>query len=312
MNPADLIIGIDGGGSKTVAWLAPRGEPTESGVLGHGRSGSANMRTAGFETVAAHLDEAVDDAFRDAGIPRGRVESACLSLAGAGRDQEQAQLASWAANRNLATVVKVTNDALPVLWAGTPDRWGIALVSGTGSFAFGKDSTEATARCGGWGPLLDDAGSGYAIARAGLRAAVRFVERRGPETILLDRFMTVLRLEDPSEIIPAVYASGTCQQIARHARLVFDANREGDSVAASIIQNAAVELAELAFALSHRLAFTDAPTPLACAGGVLVNQPEFCARVAEELTARGLRCAPVTPVPDPVAGALLLADQSSS
>ena len=309
MKRPDLILGIDGGGSKTVAWLASRDDPTEVGVLGRGRSGSANMRTTDFASVTAHLDEAIEEAFHQAGIERGCVASACFALAGAGRPDEQAKVEQWATGQ-VATKVTVTNDALPVLDAGTPDGWGIVIVSGTGSFAMGRDPAGKLGRCGGWGPTLGDEGSGYAIALAGLRAAIRSFEQRGPTTSLLDRFLAAFELESPSGLIPAVYRADVRQRIARQVPLVFTASREGDTVASQIVSTAANQLAELAIALSAQMDFGGQPIPLACTGGVLVHQVEFCQRLAAILRAKNVNCEPTTIVINPVAGTLLLASRA--
>ena len=60
------------------------------------------------------------------------------------------------------------------------DAMGVALISGTGSFAFGRNAGGDTARVGGWGFRFGDEGSGYALAVAGLRAACRWADGRGP------------------------------------------------------------------------------------------------------------------------------------
>ena len=40
-------------------------------------------------------------------------------------------------------------------------RYGMLVLSGTGSVAFGIDASGESAHSGGWGYLLDDGGSGY-------------------------------------------------------------------------------------------------------------------------------------------------------
>ena len=309
MTRADLILGIDGGGSKTVAWLASRDDPTESAVLGRGRSGAANMRTTDFASVTAHLHEAIGEAFQRAGIERDCVASACFALAGAGRPEEQARVQQWATGE-VATKVTVTNDALPVLDAGTPEGWGIVIVSGTGSFAMARDRSGNLRRCGGWGPTLGDEGSGYAIALAGLRAAIRSFEQRGPTTSLLTRFLDAFELERPSGLISAVYREDARQRIAHHVPLVFTASREGDTVAREIVSRSANQLADLAIALAAQMDFGAEPIPLACSGGVLIHQAEFCQQLTAILRAKGVNCEPTTIVINPVAGTLQLASRA--
>lgn len=79
-----LVLGIDGGGTHTIALLATR---TADGweVLGRGEAGPSNRHAVGTPAALAALDEATDRAFDAAGRSRQRVRAACLGLAGAGR-----------------------------------------------------------------------------------------------------------------------------------------------------------------------------------------------------------------------------------
>ena len=89
----------------------------------------------------------------------------------------------------MARSVRIVHDAVPILAAGSPEGWGVALISGTGSLAFGRDRQGRSCRAGGWGFLFGDEGSGYAIALAGLRAAAQAADGRAPATRLLEGFL---------------------------------------------------------------------------------------------------------------------------
>src|SRR5689334_7188097 len=157
MPTPDLVIGVDGGGTKTSAWLA-RLSPSCHGPLGRGQAGPGNPRAVGFETAPRNIGLAIDEAFAAAGIPPVTLARACLALAGADRPAERAQLEAWGSQRHLAEQLIVTNDAEPILAAGAENGWGVALICGTGSFAFARNAAGQTARCGGWGYLLGDEG----------------------------------------------------------------------------------------------------------------------------------------------------------
>src|SRR5207253_2086911 len=147
----------------------------------------------------ANLDDAVSRAFASAGLGRARVAGACLGLAGAGRPEDQAVIADWAARIDLAAHVEVTGDAPLLLAAGTPDGWGAALIAGTGSMALVRDRAGRTARAGGWGHLLGDEGSGYALVVSALQACARAADGRGPATALVERFLMRLGLARPQD-----------------------------------------------------------------------------------------------------------------
>ncbi len=308
MMQSEWVLGIDGGGSKTQAWIARRDTPTEDGVVGRGRADGSNPRTAGSVTAMHNIEQAVQAAFDDAKINRHRVCSACIGLAGADRKAEQLEIRNWAERIELARRVLVTNDAIPILYAANPDGVGVATVSGTGSLSLGRNAAEQTVRCGGWGPVLGDEGSGYAIARDGLRSAVRSADGRGPQSGLLDLFLAHLRLGSASELIPTIYCEGFGRaQIAELATIVFAADEAGDSVAGQIVQEAVDQLACTICTVARKLCFQDGGFLLSMSGGVLLNQARFRNRLVAELTDRAYAPEQVVLVREPVAGAVVLA-----
>jgi N-acetylglucosamine kinase-like BadF-type ATPase len=306
------VLGVDGGGTKTVAWLAPLVDDGAGAIFGRGQSGPGNPRAAGFETAQANIEAAIAAAFADAGLPRTPVAAACFGLAGAGRLVEQERITAWATERQLAKCVRVTGDAEPILAAASPDNCGIALICGTGSLAWGRNRAGEVSRCGGWGYLLGDEGSGYAIARAGLQAAMRAADGRGPRTELLDLLGRELGAPSPSDLIERVYAPKmTRERLAGLAKVVFDAART-DPVAQAIVAAAAAELAEMIAVLSARLALRAGDYPLALAGSVVLNQPELQSQMQTELHHRGRAPGTMSLVHEPVRGAIALARKSAS
>ena len=306
---APLVLGIDGGGTKTVAWLAPLGGPgAATEVLGRGTTGPGNPRAVGFEAAQANINAAIEQAFADANLPRQSVTAACFGLAGCGRTDEQQRMTEWAEGRGIAYMLQVTGDAEPLLAAASPENWGIALICGTGSLAWGRNQRGQSARCGGWGYLIGDDGSAYAIALAGLRAAVRAADGRGNPTVLLSHFLVQLGVSEPEELVGKIYVPEmTVERIASMAMTVFK-SAPSDAVAEKIIATAAKELARMTAALVGRLQLPTRGFPLALAGSVLLNQAHFRRLVGSEIAMRGLQPSEVT-VAEPVSGAVILARQ---
>ncbi|MCA9179038.1 MAG: hypothetical protein KDB14_31460 [Planctomycetales bacterium] len=279
MGGGDWVIGVDGGGTKTVACLAVA---TAAGpeILGRGVAGPANLRAVGKQAATANLNAAIDAAFARAGVARQEVSTAWLGLAGADRPEERQAFTAWAKSVSLAKHVRITNDAWNVLYGANPQGQGVALIAGTGSFAFGADASGATARCGGWGYLFGDEGSGYAIAIEGLRAAARCADGRGPHTALLERLLSRLRLSSPAGLITTLYSSDR-PLIAELSRVVFEASDE-DAVAREITFRAATQLAELVSTVARQLQLPQ-PASLALAGGVLLHQPTLRQQLLDAL-----------------------------
>lgn len=67
--------------------------------------------------------------------------------------------------------VRIVHDTALILAAADVDH-GVALISGTGSVAWGRAADGRTARAGGWGYLLGDEGSGHAVGRQAVRYAL--------------------------------------------------------------------------------------------------------------------------------------------
>lgn len=301
-----LVLGVDGGGTGTVVLLASRDTDGGWKVLGRGEAGPSNRHAVGTEAALAALDEATDRAFAAAHRSRQPVRAACLGLAGAGRPGDQEIVRDWAAQVKLADAVEVIEDAALLLAAGTPAGWGIAVVAGTGSMAFARRADGRTARSGGWGALLGDEGSGYAIALAGLRAVARSADGRTPLTLLTERLLAALGLKRPQELVDTVYRGSDRAALAALAPVVLDAAEGGDPVAGHIVREAAGELAAAAAAAARALEFGSA-FPVALAGGLLASYPSYCERFHAALADRGLSAAPVALVREPAEGAVHIA-----
>jgi len=294
-----LVLGIDGGGSHTVALLADGSE-----LLGRGEAGPTNMRAVGASRAFAALDSAVARAFTAAGRPRVRVGAICLGLAGA----EPAQVHEWVEQNGIAEWTHVTSDGALLLAAGTPDGWGVGVVAGTGSIAVARSATGRLVRSGGWGYVLGDEGSGYAVVVAALRAAVMAADGRGPATRLLDRLQQRMDVANPTEFIDAVYSSAWDRaRIAGLAPDVLTIAEAGDAVAAGIVQLQAVALAQTALAAAAKADLLNSNWPLALAGGMLLNSQFYRQRFLAELTTFGHRPASTFLVPEPAVGAVRLA-----
>jgi N-acetylglucosamine kinase-like BadF-type ATPase len=199
----------------------------------------------------------------------------------------------------------VCGDAEPVLAAASAGNTGIALICGTGSLAWGRNAAGVIARCGGWGYLMSDEGSGYAIAMAGLRAAVRHADGRGPPTELLGSMMVALNAKSPQAIVEGVYGR-TREQLADLCKVVFELAVE-DVMALSIVEAAAEDLAELVVVLRQKLTLSDDDFHLALTGSVILKQESLQAALELQLAANHCRPRSITRVSEPVRGAVALA-----
>jgi N-acetylmuramic acid 6-phosphate etherase len=298
----NLVLGIDGGGTQTVALL---GQIT-GGTLARGHAGPSNMKAVGPAAAFSEIDRAIERAFANARLARGPVTAVCLGLAGAGRPDDQAVVRAWAARVRVADVVDVVGDVeLPI--ALLPERWGVTVVAGTGSCVWARSPDGRTARAGGWGPLLGDEGSGYSLAVQALRTVCRAADQR-KSPALTERLLSAMQLANPTQLISAVQGGAWDRtRLAGLAEVVIRAADDGDATAEELVTGQLSELAAGVAAAVSSLGLPADRLPLALGGSLLVKGATYRERFLGRLAALGMRGEPVLLVLEPAEGALQIA-----
>jgi len=301
-----IVLGLDGGGTKTDVWLARFDHAGEPVVLGRARGASTNPKAVGLAPALANLSATVDAAWQDAGLAPAPVDWAILAVSGAGRADVRQQLVDYVLAAGVARQAAVEHDAEPLLAAGTPDGDGVGLIVGTGSAAIAARGRERYV-VGGWGYWFGDEGSGYWLGREALAAVARAADARGAPTALAAALCERLGVDDARALLGALEQRGDVRRaIASLADLVVQVAGAGDAQAVEIVERAAGDLAEMVAVASARLQLGDG-FPLALAGGVACGSELLRQRLLAALAARGIAPRPVATVPHPVVGCLRLA-----
>ena len=295
------IIGIDGGGTKTVGILT-----TETGQhLAQVQSGPANYHVVGETQTQAVLEAVVGKLCEKAGVSRTSPIRFCLGMAGLGRVADRKVIGRICDELGIREDRILTHDAHIALIGGTEKQEGVIVISGTGAIAYGIDADGREARASGWGYLLGDEGSGYDIAIRGLRAVARAADGRSHPTELTNRILNRLELNEPNALIRWVHAASR-DAIARLAEIVFDTARTADSVAERIVDDAADELVCAAGSVIEQLEFIE-PFDVVLSGGNLIHQPVFADRLRRRFTEIQPEASVLLPKHEPAYGAVLLA-----
>ena len=295
------IIGIDGGGTKTVGVLT-----TETGQhLAQAQSGPANYHVVGETQTQAVLESVVRELCEKAHISRTSPIRFCLGMAGLGRAADQEVIGRICDEIGVRENRILTHDAHIALVGGTESHEGVIIISGTGAIVYGIDTDGREARASGWGYLLGDEGSGYDIAIKGLRAVVRAADGRDDPTELTNRILNRLELNAPSELIRWVHAASR-DAIAHLAEIVFDTARTTDRVAERIIDDAADELVCAADSVIGQLEFEGA-FDVVLSGGNLMHQPMFADKIRYRFAEMQPETSVLLPKHEPAYGAVLLA-----
>lgn len=232
--------------------------------------------------------------------PEPDIDAVCVGSAGISVPGSREFLGSRLAPLTRAGTVVIVSDVQLVLPAAGLDS-GIAVICGTGSCAVGAYGGRQV-RAGGWGYLLGDEGSGYAIVRAAIRVLLERRDTGAPRGDLGDRVLAATGAADVSALQEHFYTEPSPRIWAAHAPLVL---ASADPAVAGIRSDAAKALAALAITAATRLG---APhdLPVVLAGG-LASAPGFAAAACGALGRDGGFTDVRRLADPPVAGAIRLA-----
>ena len=261
----DLFIGVDGGGTKTLANLTD----AHLNVLGEGKTGVSNPLRVGVETAVDNIVTAIDRACDAADKPRSEIAAAEIGLAGVRRADIRSRMRDRLVSRLRIKKLEVYTDAEIALYGATDGKAGLVVIAGTGSICCGRNANGEFAAAGGWGPLAGDEGGGAGIARRALQAVAKASDGRAPKTVLSELACDYFRASSPDDIAMAIYApTMTNDRIAGFARFVIQAARDGDKVAHRLLEEAGCELGLAANAVIKKLKLADDRFQIAYVGGV--------------------------------------------
>lgn len=297
------VIGVDGGNSKTDITLAD----TDGTVLARVPIGGTKPQRDGLPATMQALAAGVRSAVAQAMLPGpAGLSVAVFCLANVDLAEDETAAAEHLSGLALAERVVVRNDTYAVLRAGAAAGWGVAVVCGAGINALGVGPDGRTHRFLGLGPESGDWGGGDAVAVAGLGAAVRAGDGRGPATVLRTTIPAALGRADPETAALDVNRGGlSVRELRILAPVVLDAATAGDPVATAIVVRLADEIVDFVRAALARLELLDAPAPIVLGGGVLQSRNAILLdRIHSQLATAAASAVPRVLDVAPVAGAL--------
>lgn len=299
-----FVIGVDGGGTKTLGAIAG----PDAVVLAQNEVGSTNYNVQPLDVVRANLRLLVDNLLHAVGGRAEEVGAICLGMSGCDRPEDKKTYGNLAAEVVPGAKCEAVNDAVIALVGGVGVPRGIIVISGTGSIAYGYDGLSKSARCGGWGNILGDEGSGYGLAFHSLRAIMRAHDGRGEPTALRDAILGRLHLERPEQLLGWLReVKWGKAEIAALSREVLETAAAGDPVARRIMEQEADDLAHQAQAVAAKLFPGQTDFSVVVGGGNLRKSRVYfdCFTAA---VARRLPGVPVIlPEREPVEGAVIYA-----
>ncbi len=278
-----FFVGLDGGGTRTTVVVVDERGVERSRIHGPPTlvRGAQPERVAGV--IASTVLEALE---RTAG---GSADVLCCALAGAGRAEERERLLAALGGAGLASRVVIIGDAEAALADAFDGGPGMLLIAGTGSIAVARSHDGALLRVGGWGDILGDEGSGFALGTAALRAVARAADGRGAETALSGEILLFAGVAEPAGLIRWA-AAASKGHIAALAPLVCRVAVDGDPTAEELVDGAVSDLVDHIAALVPRLGLDPSATPdIALSGGLLQEGSPVRTRLIQQLDSLGVR-----------------------
>ena len=294
-----MILAVDGGNSKTdVALVEPDGA-----VVAHARGPLSSPHHLGLDGCLDVLQRLVDEA----GLDGRRADVAQVLIAGVDFPEEEAELQRALASRGWAATTHVANDTFAVLRAGTERGWGVAITCGAGINCVGVAPDGRQVRFPALGPITGDWGGGYDVGLAGLSAAARSEDGRGPSTRLQRLVPAHFGEETPLGVAHAIHVGRIPQRRVLELAPVVLRAAAGDAVAASIRDRLVDELVALARATVTRLGLQAEQVDVVVGGGLMRGaDSELLGRIESGLQRIGPRLVLRRTSVPPIVGAALL------
>jgi glucosamine kinase len=258
------FLGIDGGGTKTRCVLGD-----ETTVLATAMSGGSNVVRLGVQQAREAIHSVIRQACAAAAIVPAQIKAVCIGAAGAARPEIVGQV------RNIlieilpdlrSENIEVTGDAEIALESAFGFGPGAIVIAGTGSIAYGRDTTGKIVRAGGWGFAISDEGSGHWIGRRAVAAILTALDRL-EETALTSHVLREWKLQTLDELVQAANATPP-PNFPQLFPIVLRAAEASDPIAHRLLINAGKELAALATIVLQRLAPGKNHFPVATTGSV--------------------------------------------
>lgn len=283
----DYYIGIDSGGTKTESILMSE----DGSIVRRNIAGGCNPLDVGAAATQKIIMQSIRDLTAEFS---GKIVSIYAGIAGG--NHIWLPLEEPLEKEFPNAKIRIEDDRRIAVSGTLGHQNGCGMICGTGSSLSIILDGQPIRQVGGLGYLIDTGGSGYEIGRAGLKQVFRFLDGRGPYTVLLE-LVTNAMGKNPWEGLAEIYAGGR-PFIASLAHTVFEGMQTGDEICRKIIDEGAFKLAELTLAAEK---YFDGDFSVIMNGGIFKAYPEYAELVKKKSSVHAVMTMASVP---PVYGAL--------
>ena len=266
------VLGVESGGTRTSAILVDAG----GHIVARADAAACNLKLLGDMAVVGVMRQIKRQ------LPAAPSRIAWCG-AGVRTERDRKRALGLLARVWPGIPCTAASDRESGLLAGCGGAEGVLVIAGTGANTYGRNARGETERVGGHGHLLGDAGSGYDVARGGLRAVFDSWDRTRQWPPLGARFLRGMGFNDPEQLVDWSVTAGK-GEVAALAPAVFAACQAKDRLASRVIAEAARELADNALLVARRLGYRKGQAfPVCLKGGLFERQRGYFNLVARRI-----------------------------
>ncbi len=223
-------------------------------VVGFGQAGPGNHESVGYDGLSRALRTAFDRACPD-GLSIDQVAGGGFGVGGYDFPDEAEDTLKAISALGIRGPVQAVNDTIIGLVAGSPDGWGVAVISGTGCNCWGWDqSRQRIGRVTGHGAYMGEGAGASELVEKSVQAIAHQWTQRGPATLLTPAYLRHTGAKDLEDLIEGLILERYSLD-ASAAPLIFAVAAAGDPAAQALIRWAGCELGELVNAVTRQLEF---------------------------------------------------------
>lgn len=297
------IIGVDGGGTKTVAALTN----LKGKVLTKAETGSAHPRDIGVKKAVENVALAIKRV-----LPKeGKIFCTFLGLPAMEEEfkfKKAVIKKELSGHRKLSLVFKgkviIGSDQLSGFRSGTDGKDGVILNAGSGSVAHGWQGKKEIIT-DSWG-YLSEMGSAFWVGQRALQKTCKELDGRGEKTLITRLVFRKLRIKNKQKFVERIYLDNIQEIIRSFSILVDKAAKKGDKIAKDIMKEAGRELALSANTAIRKLNFQEFKFPLVLIGSMFKSKIVLDT-VKREIKKNAPKVEFIRPKQEPVIGAVKLA-----
>jgi glucosamine kinase len=305
-NKEGVVIGVDGGGTKTEAWAID----SSGKILGVGKAGPSNLRNLGIEKSISNIVKSIELSYLK--LKKNNVLSVFIGLPAFAEEYRTKEIEikkeflkqnkiNFISNNNLF----IGSDQEIAFKSGTNEKEGIVVISGTGSVVRGWKGKESV-KCSGWG-WLSDKGSSYWAGKKAFEKTIEAMDGRIQKSILTELVIKKFKVKNIEELNRIVYEMEHIDIFPRLALLVDESSKKKDVIARDILNEVSNELFLATKTVIKKLKFNK-KVPIILVGGMFKSKIllDF---FEKEIKKNNLNVEIIIPIKPPVYGAVKSAIQ---